>query len=80
MRQIRRTGERNRAPGRFQLFLDPAGQVDSPPIVIDASLKPGLPKELRCSEEVADLVTRRRREYFPARHVKMGDSDRAHLD
>jgi len=50
------------------------------PIVIDARLKPGFPKELTCSEDVARLVTQRWKEYFPAGKVEMGDSERAHLD
>ncbi len=49
------------------------------PIVIDARLKPNFPKELRCDERTAALVTRRWNEYFPSRRVEMGDSDRAHL-
>jgi 3-polyprenyl-4-hydroxybenzoate decarboxylase len=50
------------------------------PIAIDARMKPTYPRELACDEETARLVTRRWKEYFPARHVEMGDSDRAHLD
>jgi UbiD family decarboxylase len=50
------------------------------PIVIDARLKPGFPKELSCDAETAALVTRRWKEYFPSRDVAMGDSERAHLD
>jgi 3-polyprenyl-4-hydroxybenzoate decarboxylase len=50
------------------------------PIVIDARLKPGFPKELTCREDIAELVTRRWHEYFPSRKVEMGDSERAHLD
>jgi UbiD family decarboxylase len=50
------------------------------PIVIDARLKPGFPKELACREDVAALVTRRWKEYFPAGRVEMGDSEKAHLD
>jgi UbiD family decarboxylase len=50
------------------------------PIVIDARLKPGFPKELRCRDDIAQLVTRRWNEYFPSRRVTMGDSERAHLD
>jgi UbiD family decarboxylase len=50
------------------------------PIVIDARLKPAFPKELSCSPEIADRVTRRWTEYFPSRRVEMGDSQRAHLD
>jgi hypothetical protein len=36
------------------------------PIVIDARLKPGFPKELVVRQDVADLVDRRWREYFPS--------------
>jgi 3-polyprenyl-4-hydroxybenzoate decarboxylase len=50
-----------------------------PPILIDARLKPGFPKELQCREDVAALVTRRWREYFPT-GVEMGNSEAAHLD
>ena len=49
-----------------------------PPIAIDARLKPGFPKELFCSPEIAERVTRRWREYFPS-GIEMGDSDRGHL-
>ncbi len=50
------------------------------PILIDARLKPGFPKELACDPDTAALVTRRWREYFPAGGVEMGDAERAHLD
>ena len=50
------------------------------PVVIDARLKPGFPKELACREDIAELVTRRWNEYFPSGNVAMGDSERAHLD
>ena len=50
------------------------------PIVIDARLKPWYPKELSCRPDVASLVSRRWREYFPSGAVAMGDSERAHLD
>ena len=50
------------------------------PIVIDARLKPGFPKELTCREDIAARVTNRWKEYFPSGRVEMGDSDRAHLD
>jgi hypothetical protein len=50
------------------------------PIVIDARLKPGLPKELSCDDDTAALVSRRWKEYFPNAPVEMGDSERAHLD
>jgi hypothetical protein len=35
------------------------------PIVIDARLKPGFPKELIVRDDIAQLVDRRWREYFP---------------
>ncbi|MBI2829227.1 MAG: UbiD family decarboxylase [Acidobacteria bacterium] len=50
------------------------------PVVIDARLKPRFPKELTCREDIAQLVTRRWKEYFPSGRVAMGDSERAHLD
>ena len=50
------------------------------PIVIDARLKPGFPKELAARDDTAALVTSRWKEYFPAGGVDMGDSSRAHLD
>ena len=51
----------------------------TPPILIDARLKPGFPKELFCDEETAATVTRRWKEYFPDGKVEMGDSDSGHL-
>jgi hypothetical protein len=51
----------------------------TPPVVIDARLKPGFPDELHCAPETARRVSQRWREYFPA-GVEMGDSDAAHLD
>jgi len=51
----------------------------TPPILIDARLKPGFPDELFCDETTAKTVTKRWREYFPS-GVEMGDSDSAHLD
>ena len=50
----------------------------TPPIVIDARMKPSYPKELFADPATKTLVTRRWREYFPA-GVQMGDSDRGHL-
>jgi UbiD family decarboxylase len=50
------------------------------PIVIDARLKPGFPRELTCRDDVAQTVTRRWKEYFPSGRVAMGDAERAHLD
>jgi 4-hydroxybenzoate decarboxylase subunit C len=50
------------------------------PVLIDARLKPGFPRELFCDEETAATVTRRWREYFPGGGIEMGDSDAAHLD
>jgi len=52
----------------------------SGPVVIDARMKPWYPQELSCREDVANLVSRRWREYFPGRNIEMGDSERAHLD
>jgi 4-hydroxybenzoate decarboxylase subunit C len=52
----------------------------SGPVVIDARLKPGFPKELVCDEATARTVTERWNEYFPGRKVDMGDSNRANLD
>ena len=54
--------------------------VYSGPIVIDARLKPGFPRELVCDDDTAALVTRRWKEYFPSGKVEMGDSTRANLD
>jgi UbiD family decarboxylase len=51
----------------------------SPPIVIDARMKPWYPAEVSCDPDVARLVTDRWREYFP-RSVEMGDSEAGHLD
>jgi UbiD family decarboxylase len=51
----------------------------TPPVVIDARMKPGYPEELFCDEETARKVDRRWKEYFPAGGVEMGDSDRADL-
>ena len=50
------------------------------PVVIDARLKPGFPQELTCRDDIAQLVTRRWKEYFPSGTVEMGDAERAHLD
>jgi UbiD family decarboxylase len=49
------------------------------PIVIDARLKQGFPRELFCDERTDATVTRRWREYFPD-GVEMGDSATGHLD
>jgi 3-polyprenyl-4-hydroxybenzoate decarboxylase len=51
----------------------------TPPIVIDARMKPGYPPELFTDPETAALVSRRWREYFPGGGVEMGDSGRGHL-
>jgi len=50
------------------------------PVVIDARMKPWYPKELSCREDIAALVGRRWREYFPSVQITMGDSERGHLD
>ena len=52
----------------------------TPPIVIDARLKPGFPAELGCDPDTAALVTRRWAEYFRGSGVEMGDAETAHLD
>ncbi len=52
----------------------------TPPVAIDARMKPWYPEELFCDPDTADLVSRRWAEYFPAGNVEMGDSDRGHLD
>jgi UbiD family decarboxylase len=51
----------------------------SPPIVLDARLKPGFPKELFADDVTAATVTRRWKEYFPS-GVAMGDAAKGHLD
>lgn len=50
------------------------------PVCIDARMKPWYPKEVTCRPEVAGLVSRRWREYFPHRDIVMGDSEKGHLD
>lgn len=52
----------------------------TPPIVIDARMKPWYPKEVSCDPETAALVARRWPSYFPAGGVEMGDAEKAHLD
>ncbi|MBX3464448.1 MAG: UbiD family decarboxylase [Planctomycetes bacterium] len=52
----------------------------TPPVVLDARMKPSYPQELFCDPDTARLVDRRWGEYFPQGGVAMGDSDRAHLD
>jgi hypothetical protein len=54
--------------------------VRTPPIAIDARLKPWFPGELFADDATSELVTRRWRDYFPAGGIEMGDSQRAHLD
>jgi len=51
----------------------------TPPVVIDARLKPWFPKELTCRPDIAARVTQRWGEYFPQGGVEMGDSEKAHL-
>jgi hypothetical protein len=52
----------------------------TPPVVVDARMKPTYPEELFCDPDTAATVSRRWNEYFPSGKVVMGDSDRAHLD
>jgi len=51
----------------------------TPPIVIDARMKPGYPEELVCDPETSARVDERWSEVFPG-GMEMGDSDRGHLD
>ncbi len=51
----------------------------TPPILIDARMKPWYPKELFADETTAATVTRRWKEYFPGGKVEMGDSGLGHL-
>jgi UbiD family decarboxylase len=50
------------------------------PVLIDARLKPGFPRELHADPDTAALVSRRWHEYFPQGGVEMGDAERGHLD
>ncbi len=50
------------------------------PVLIDARMKPWYPREVSCRPEVAATVTRRWREYFPGRDIRMGDAEKGHLD
>jgi UbiD family decarboxylase len=52
----------------------------TPPIVIDARIKPWFPKEVECDPDTAAIVSQRWKQYFPHRRVEMGDSSRGHLD
>jgi len=52
----------------------------TPPIVVDARMKPWYPAELFCDPATEARVTSRWREYFPGRAVEMGDAARGHLD
>ena len=49
------------------------------PILIDARLKSGFPRELGCDPETAATVSRRWKEYFPG-GMEMGDAEGGHLD
>jgi 3-polyprenyl-4-hydroxybenzoate decarboxylase len=51
----------------------------TPPVVVDARMKPGYPEELFCDERTAATVSGRWSEYFPS-GMEMGDSARGHLD
>jgi 3-polyprenyl-4-hydroxybenzoate decarboxylase len=51
----------------------------TPPIAIDARMKPWYPVELHADERTHALVSRRWHEYFP-HGQEMGDSGRGHLD
>ncbi|HSR50032.1 MAG TPA: UbiD family decarboxylase [Acidobacteriota bacterium] len=51
----------------------------TPPICIDARIKPHYPEELFCDPDTAKTVSQRWGEYFPEGGVEMGDSDVANL-
>ena len=51
----------------------------TPPVVIDARMKPSYPSELTCRPDVAQRVTDRWCDYFPSGGVEMGDSENASL-
>jgi 3-polyprenyl-4-hydroxybenzoate decarboxylase len=51
----------------------------TPPVAIDARMKPWFPKELTCRPDIAERVTTRWREYFPQGGVEMGDAEKADL-
>jgi 4-hydroxybenzoate decarboxylase subunit C len=52
----------------------------TPPVLIDARMKPWYPEELFCDDATAELVSKRWTKYFPGKRVEMGDSTRGHLD
>jgi 4-hydroxybenzoate decarboxylase subunit C len=52
----------------------------TPPIALDARMKPGYPGELFCDPGTARKVDARWKDYFPDGKVEMGNSDRAGLD
>ena len=52
----------------------------TPPIALDARMKPGYPEELFCDPGTARQVDARWKDYFPDGKVEMGNSDRAGLD
>jgi 3-polyprenyl-4-hydroxybenzoate decarboxylase len=52
----------------------------TPPIVIDARMRPEYPEELFCDPDTAKKVDERWKDYFPSGDVEMGDSDAGHLD
>jgi len=51
----------------------------TPPVALDARMKPGYPVELFADPATAALVGRRWSAYFPSGKVEMGDSARGHL-
>ena len=72
-----------RASCRYSRVGDASGRnhiAYQGPVLIDARMKPWYPKEVTCRPEVAATVTRRWREYFPHRDVRMGDAEKGHLD
>jgi UbiD family decarboxylase len=63
-----------------RVTLDRHHVAFTPPVAIDARLKPWYPAEVHGDPAVAERVTRRWREYFPYGRVTMGDAERGHLD
>lgn len=49
------------------------------PIVLDARMKPWYPREVAAAPQIAALVDRRWKEYFPGGNVEMGSSERGHI-
>ena len=79
------SGPRSRGSSRPATSTPPSTRVVrhhvtyTPPVVIDARLKPGFPAELFCAPDVADTVDPPLARVL-SRGVEMGDSAKGHLD